>query len=343
MPHAPHPTRSRWRQTLHDWAARRQRPHPLHTLQQRNIYVMPSAAGWALAATLMVLLVASINFQLNLGYALTFLIAGSALASLWMGHRNLRGLQLRLDSLQPVFQGERAHIPVLLQIHQGQRARHGLSLALDRLHGPLAWAHTDVAPGQTARVELGSVPHLRGWHQVPRILLESRFPLGVFRLWSYWQPDDRVLVYPAPETPMPPVRFGQANAHGCAPMQHSGSSEFDGVRSYQRGDAMRQVVWKKAATALASGSGELVVRDSARTSTHTLWLAAHATGLHDPEAQIARLTAWVLFAHAQQWHWGLVLPSGQRIAPAGGSAHLHTCLAALAVDGQPAATPISSV
>lgn len=157
----------------------------------------------------MVLLVASISFQLNLGYALTFLIAGSALASLWMGHRNLRGLQLRLDSLQPVFQGERAHIPVLLQIHQGQRARHGLSLALDRLHGPLAWAHTDVAPGQTARVELGSVPHLRGWHQVPRILLESRFPLGVFRLWSYWQPDDRVLVYPAPKRPCPRFALGK--------------------------------------------------------------------------------------------------------------------------------------
>lgn len=142
---------------------------------------------------------------------------------------------------------------------------------------------------------------------------------------------------------MPPVRFGPAEAQGHAPMRHTDSSAFDGVRSYQRGDAMRQVVWKKAATALASGSGELVVRDSARTSTHTLWLAAHATGLHDPEAQIARLTAWVLFAHAQQWHWGLVLPSGRRMAPATGHAHLHHCLAALAVDGQPAATPISSV
>ena len=74
------PTRSRWRQRLHNWVTRGQVPGAEHTLGHRNIYVLPSAAGCMLAATLLVLLVASINFQLNLGYLLTFLLAGSALA-----------------------------------------------------------------------------------------------------------------------------------------------------------------------------------------------------------------------------------------------------------------------
>ena len=335
MPDSQLPTRSPWRQFLHNWITRRQQPSLSQTLGHRNIYVLPSKAGCMLGVTLLVLLIASINFQLNLGYALTFLIAGSALASVWIGHRNVYGLQLHLGQLQPVFQGERATVPVCLQTAAGQRDRHGLSLALNRSHGKLAWAHADVTAGQLCTVELGSVPHQRGWHRVPRVVLESRFPLGVFRIWSYWQPESRVLVYPAPETPTPPIQYGDNEEQATAAPHSTGSTEHDGVRGYQRGDALRSVVWKKTATALATGSGDLVVRNNYSSHTHSVWLDARATGLPDPEAQIARLTAWVLQAHAQQWRWGLKLPSGQRIAPASGGQHLHDCLAALAVDGKP--------
>lgn len=336
MPDSQRPTRSPWRQAMHNWATRSQQAHALHMLRQRNIYVLPSSAGSVLAITLLVLLIASINFQLNLGYALTFLLAGSALASLWMGYRNLRGLELRLGILQPVFQGERATVPILLRTVHGVHTRYGMSLALNRSQGKLAWVHTDVEAGATTTVELGSVPHQRGWHRVPRVVIENRFPLGVFRLWSYWQPDGRVLVYPAPETPAPPIHYAEAPEQDSTSVRHAGSTDHDGVRSYQRGDTLRSVVWKKAATALASGNGDLVVRNSYTQHSHQLWLQAKATALHDPEAQIARLTAWVLHAHEQQWQWGLELPSGLQIHPQRGHAHLHACLAALAVDGRPA-------
>ena len=39
---------------------------------------------------------------------------------------------------------------------------------------------------------------------IGRVLLETRFPLGMFRAWSYVEPDARCLVYPKPEhTPLP--------------------------------------------------------------------------------------------------------------------------------------------
>lgn len=338
MPDSHLPTRSAWRQAWHNWATRRQPSTATHTLVQRRLYVLPSKAGCMLGVTLLVLLIASINFQLNLGFALTFLIAGSALSSLWMGYRNVHGLQLQLGALKPVFQGERVTVPVLLHTAHGHRHRHGISLAMNRSQGPLAWVHTDVPATQTASIALGSVPHQRGWHRLPRIVIESRYPLGVFRLWSYWQPDAHVLVYPAPEVPPPAVHFADASDNTGHALAYSASmSEHDGVRSYQRGDALRSVVWKKTATALATGSGDLVVRNGPQAQAPSLWLDARATGLADPEAQIARLTAWVLHAHAQQWRWGLKLPSGQAIAPATGCAHLHACLAALAVDGKPPA------
>lgn len=330
------PPRSRWRQAWHDWAARRQPRSATHTLVQRKLYVLPSKAGCMLAITLLVLLVASINFQLNLGFALTFLIAGSALSSLWWAYRNVHGLQLHLGDLPPTFQGTRVTVPVLLHnpLGHGPRYRHGISLAMNSMQGPRSWVHTDIPAAHTATVELGCVPHQRGWQHLPRIVIESRFPLGVFRIWSYWQPDARALVYPAPEVPTPPIHFTDAQDAEPAPAHRAGMSEHDGVRAYQRGDGLRNIVWKKTASALAGGNGDLVVRNGQQPQTPSLWLDARATGLADPEAQIARLTAWVLQAHAQHWRWGLKLPSGQHIRPATGPQHLHDCLAALAVDGK---------
>ncbi len=75
------------------------------TLTQRNVYILPTGAGWMLAGTLLVLLVASINFQLNLGYLLTFLLAGSAVAGMHVCHATLRGITLHLKAPEPHFLG----------------------------------------------------------------------------------------------------------------------------------------------------------------------------------------------------------------------------------------------
>ena len=49
-----------------------------------------------------------------------------------------------------------------------------------------------------------------GWLPLGRVMLETRFPLGLFRAWSYIEPDARCLVYPRPErSPLPPFT-GQA-------------------------------------------------------------------------------------------------------------------------------------
>src|SRR4051812_21996592 len=66
------------------------------TLTQRNVYILPTRPGWMMGVTLLVLLVASINYQLSLGYLLTFLLAGSALVGMHVCHGTLRGLAMNL-------------------------------------------------------------------------------------------------------------------------------------------------------------------------------------------------------------------------------------------------------
>ncbi len=75
------------------------------TLTQRNVYILPTGPGFMLAATLLVLLVASINYQLNLGYILTFLLAGCAVVGMHVCHSTLRGLTLHVSAPEPQFLG----------------------------------------------------------------------------------------------------------------------------------------------------------------------------------------------------------------------------------------------
>ena len=62
------------RQSISDWIFRAAFPEsPPVTLVQRRIFILPSRQGYVFAGVLLVLLVASINYNLSLGYLLTFL------------------------------------------------------------------------------------------------------------------------------------------------------------------------------------------------------------------------------------------------------------------------------
>src|SRR3954463_8731603 len=58
-------------------------------LVQRRVYIVPTRLGWLFAVTLAILLIGSINYALSLGFALTFLLAGTALAAMVHTARNL--------------------------------------------------------------------------------------------------------------------------------------------------------------------------------------------------------------------------------------------------------------
>ncbi|MGV3492223.1 MAG: DUF58 domain-containing protein [Ramlibacter sp.] len=312
--------RSRFRQW---WQARLPLADTL-TLTQRNVYILPTRAGFMLAATLLVLLVGSINYQLNLGYLLTFLLAGSAVAGMHLCHATLRGLTLNLAPPAPQFAGASATLSVVLS-NTRKSVRHGIGLAvLDATHED-HWSWTDVPAEGSCTVQVAFQPGSRGLHRVPPLTAETRFPLGTFRVWTVWRPAAQVLVYPQPEKQPPPLPPGEPRAGGPAVSRALSSGEFEGVRAYRRGDPLKLVVWKKAAK-----SQELVSRDTMQSQRHELWLDAAQTGLADGEARLSRLAAWVLQADKLGEDYGLRLP-GQQVAPGSGEAHKRRCLEALAL------------
>ncbi|MBT3068791.1 hypothetical protein [Rhodoferax sp. U11-2br] len=146
------------------------------TLTQRTVYILPTRAGWMLGATLLVLLLASINYQLNLGYLLTFLLAGCSLVAMHVSHANLRGITMNLITPEPVFAGARAIFDIQL-LNSSQRTRPALALAIQ---GSRQWVYTDLAPLSQARVQLACLPGQRGLHPLPTVRAQTLFPLGSF-------------------------------------------------------------------------------------------------------------------------------------------------------------------
>jgi uncharacterized protein (DUF58 family) len=307
------------------WVAR----HPVTdtwTLNQHNIYILPTKGGWAFGLTLLVMLVSSINYQLNLGYVLTFLLAGAGLVSIHLTHGTLRGLTLHLRPPAPVFAGE----PALLEVVMSNpgAARHGVGVRVQGHNFGARDAWCDVPALGQASANVSTVPPTRGLHDVPPLVIETRFPFGLFRAWTHWRPASPVLAYPRPEQPAPPLPPARSAPGGAPQARRGQGTELDGVRTWRRGDSLRQVVWKKVAR-----SGALVSRETTSESSRELWLdwqAASRPGHADAEARLSLLCAWVLAAEQQGLVYGMRLP-GLQVPPDRGDLHKRSLLRELAL------------
>jgi uncharacterized protein (DUF58 family) len=294
------------------------------TLTQRKVYILPTRPGFMLGATLIVLLIGAINYQLNLGYLLTFLLAGSSVVAMYVCHATLRGLTMNLMPPGAQFAGTSTTLSIALTNNRPS-VRYSIGLAvLDGTHQD-RWIWTDVPAMGQSTVQVAFKPQRRGLHPVPPLTAETRFPLGTFRVWTVWRPAARVLVYPVPESFPPPLPVGEPRSGGLAATRVRSTGEFDGVRAYRRGDPLKLVVWKKVAKA-----DELVSRDTEQAQRYELWLDYNQAGQAGVEHKLSRLAAWVLQADRLGVDYGLRLP-GEQIKPGTGEAHKKRCLEALAL------------
>lgn len=323
--------RQRWRRWVDERSPRLDR----QTFTQRNVYIVPGRGGLGFAAVVLVLLLASINEQLNLGYALAFLLGGVGLSAMWLTHGNLRGLSLSLGAINSVHAGQALQVPVVLDAGELKRGRYGLLMSTTDAQGMLA-VPAEVAAGHQTTATLAIPAEARGWMTLPRLRVLTTYPLGLFRAWGYWRTARRVLIWPALEARPPALPDLPADGGGTVGLPTTHVELPDGLRPWRQGDTLRTIAWKKSANRLASGL-DPVSREASGRPRLERWIDwTHAAGL-PTEARLSRLASWVVMAERQALHdgqpYGLRLP-GVTIACTQGSAHMHRCLDTLAAWGQ---------
>ena len=308
-------------------------------LSQRNIYILPTAAGLMLGVTLLLLLLTSINYQLNLGYLFTFLLGSSVMVATYMTQANLQGLKIQLVAAPAVFANQIANIKIACY-NPSKRARY--AIAMSQLQRP-DWIWTDLSPQFTTEIQLSLGQLQRGEHTLASLIIETRFPIGAFRTWSVWRPANSIWIYPAPELNPPafPVQIHSESGQ-TSPLKDK-KDELDEVRSYRQGDPFNHILWKRAAKTFSSLDDSvddinkgLLSKTHSPQSVHLnkpIALTLASTQLKSLEASLSRLCAWVLLAEAQSLSYSLEL-AGLQLAASNGPLHQQNCLQALASFGQ---------
>lgn len=301
-------------------------------LHQRRVYILPSGAGLGFGAMLLLLFIGSVNYNLSLGFGLTFVLAACGVVDMHLTFRNLAYLTLAPGRSNPVFAGDMAHFEIhLLNRRRYERFAIWVNFE-DASLGPAQAADVAVEERCTLQLSLPSVR--RGYLHAPRIRLQTGFPLGLLKCWSYWHPAMSLLVYPHPETDPPPLPLHGVR-HGSG-QGRSGDDDFAGVRNYQAGDAMKHLAWRQMARLAPDLGGQLLAKHFEGGGEEELVLdLAQVPATLDLEARLSRLCAWVLAADHAGLPYAFRLP-GLDFASASGAAHQQACLEALARFGLPA-------
>ncbi len=285
-------------------------------LHWRRLYVLPSKPGLFFFLIVSTMMLAGLNFNNNMSLMLVFLLFGVGQVILYKTFLNLKDVVINQVHATPVFLGEDIDLKVQLN---ARRQHYQIVLVSDNDETA---ANLD---GGSAQWNLRIKSQHRGYQAVPRIKILTRYPLGLVTVWAYCQPKEQVLVYPRPEQPCPAFpQHGGIDGPDTSVIQ---GDEMDDLRSYQSGDPIRDIAWKKS----AQGQGTFVKKYHLKQGKE-LCFDYSQLNLKDIEKRLSRLTAWVVEAEQQTLTYQLKLPQFDS-GMGRGERHYHECLTALAVFG----------
>ncbi len=174
-----------------------------------------------------------LNFSNNMVLLLVFILAAVAQLTTVLAYRNLVGLSVESVRADPVFCGEPANFKVYVS-NPEDRLRLTIQAGIRESQDCV-----DISMQSTVKLVLKQSTQNRGWLEMKSFRLETRYPLGMFRAWTWLFPQARCLVYPMPARKPPPLtRTGD----GPASQARKGEGEqVHGLRQYRHGDPPRRI------------------------------------------------------------------------------------------------------
>lgn len=291
------------------------------TLDQRRIFIFPSRQGFAFLGVVAGILVAAVNYENNMVYGVAFLLIAVFVTTIMHTYGNLSGLVVRATHTKAAFAGEDAEFNIAL-CRQHKRVYHGLVIG---------WPQGSVLvenllQGTERSIRLFVKTQQRGRMHPGRLHIETFYPMGFLRAWTWVDLDMHCIVYPKPVFAGALPLFSSADAEEGVAIEQRGADDFAGFRSYQVGDSLKSVHWRS----LAKGQ-PLQTRLFSSQADRRLWLDWNDVS-GDMEQRLSKLCYWVLEAAKGPDDYGLRLP-GIAIAPGHGDEHRQSLLRQLAFFG----------
>lgn len=289
--------------------------------KNQRIYILPTGFGLAFAVMILVLFFLAAGYGNNLVFLVVFFLISICVTIVYWTNRNVD--KTRIEAVQGVsgFAGEGCTVQVRIKNKSARVPAESLrclytlekskSLAVDNIVIP---------PGKTAVLGFQVVYSRRGRQFLPRITLESQFPVGLLRAWKVFQDTAKIVVYP------------ERNGTSQFPQEEQGREQlqiagvFRDHRLFQSADPVSRIDWRASAR-----RQELLVKnfeEPQQSALHFTW--EQTEHLSDFEARISQLALWV--DRAEKSHQVYSLQLGSEFMEAGrGPLHWQRCLEALAL------------
>ncbi|MDR7091604.1 DUF58 domain-containing protein [Cellvibrio fibrivorans] len=308
--------RNAWETRFYRWIDQRSPRARQVQLNRKNLYTFPNLTGLLYTAITLVIWLLGTNYQNNLILALSYLLVSIFVVSILHAFANLAGISIRFVGARPAFAGDPAAL--VLELNCINKA------GCDNLELRWPGGETQVITlnhNEPQQVIVRAQSVQRGYLRPGRLLVQSRFPLGIIRCWTWLNLDASALIYPAPIfTDEPHAQASNGREEGGTSQR--GGDDFSGLRDYQAGDPIKHIAWKQ----FAQDKGLFTKEYEAYLSAEK-WLDWDSLN-HPQELRLSGLCYWALDYERRQIPYGLRLP-GLNLAPALGEHHQQAVLTAL--------------
>ncbi|MCG8613265.1 MAG: DUF58 domain-containing protein [Pseudomonadales bacterium] len=303
------------------WLHRRIPPSESVKLEQKSIFVFPSQKGLAFCAVIALLLLTAINYQNNMIYLLTFLLASILIANILVAYSNLLGLTIQFGRVNNVYAGDEANFQVSLI----PKAEHR-DIVLRWQDDYPVFIDCSSASGPS-HFSITALTGKRGRWRPGRLLIESFYPFGLIRVWSWVDLDCSVIVYPKPTQGVSVSTEQSGVEESDQNKRLKGGDDFFGIRDYSPGDPIKYIAWKRFAQ-----RGELYVKEFEHQVGDPQYICFENYNAGNIELRLENMCFDLLAADKRNQPYGLIIGQN-RLAPSFGQVHLTQCLELLALYG----------
>jgi len=313
---------------MDNWLTRRIPAAHHHKLTSRNIFIFPSAFGFAYLGFVLLLFLLATNYQNNLIMLLTYLLASFFITVMMHSFFNFSQLSFSVQQQQSGFAQQNIIFPLIIH---SKKTHFDLNFGLDNKGTAVSYIKLAQCSSGDTQVNLNYVSANRGQYSLGRVTIFSEYSFGLFKSWTHLDFGLSALIYPKPlALALNQTQLSGQNNENINASEHSsnkaGIDDFSELKSFVLGEARARTAWKQ----LARGQGHYSKHYQENQSV-LLCLNLANMPAADLETQLSFLSFLVNDLTQNQQTFSLQLePDKEAVSYNSGLAHQQACLTALA-------------
>lgn len=293
-------------------------------MRENRIYIIPTGRGLLFLAMVVVLILTAATYNNNLIFILAFFLFSMFIVSMLQTHYNLRAVRLEFARAEEGFEGDGIGLHFyLLQRRPGQKQAIWLR-SRSKQFKTLSNAPENLNPSEMSKaIKIDVLAWKRGAYALPEVVIETFFPLGIFRAWKIFRLHGEIVVYPKPKglTSLLPRPYDTGDAE--MGLRAGPDGDFGELKPYRAGESYHQIAWKHYAR-----TGDLYTKLHWGSEDKHYLIPWRAQGKNF-ESGLSQMSAWVQQAVEENASFEMETPD-QVIEAGRGFDHARLCWRALA-------------